>query len=219
MTCALLASRAPSAKMSVCITPAILWISYTICCFLCAFHAPSTFFYKRSFHVLKKCSPPSVGSMILKAAQKQNHETYASWALQLGQYAPFLHHLLHPEICKINWKNVHFLFMTPSRKLYSASSALSHAFKVTFPHFRIASGIILWKNARRPRWEAWFWKRHKSKIMKHLPLGSSSYANMHPFCTIYCTSNFAKSMGEIVCFVYAPFWEAILSIVCFIGCI
>ena len=29
---------------------------------------------------------------------------------------------------------------------------------------------ILWKYAPRPRWEAWFWKRHKSKIMKHMPL-------------------------------------------------
>ena len=92
MTCALLASRAPSAKMSVCITPAILLISYTICCFLCAFHAPSTFFYKTSSHFLKKCSPPSVGSMILKAAQKQNHETFAFGLLQLRQYAPFLPH-------------------------------------------------------------------------------------------------------------------------------
>ena len=27
---------------------------------------------------------------------------YASWALQLSLYAPFLHHVLQPEICKIH---------------------------------------------------------------------------------------------------------------------
>ena len=36
------------------------------------------FFYKISSYFLKICSPPSVGSMILKAAQKQNHEKCAS---------------------------------------------------------------------------------------------------------------------------------------------
>ena len=72
------APRAPSAKISVCIDATILSISYTICCFLCAFHASSTFFYKISSYFLKICSPPSVGNMILKAAQKQNHEKFAS---------------------------------------------------------------------------------------------------------------------------------------------
>ena len=75
---AFFAPRAPSAKMSVCIVATILSNSYTICCFLCAFHASRTFFYKISSYFLKICSPPSVGSMILKAAQKQNHETCAS---------------------------------------------------------------------------------------------------------------------------------------------
>ena len=75
---ALFAPRAPSAKMSVCIDATILSISYTICCFLCAFHASNTFFYKISSYFLKICSPPSVGSMILKAVQKQNHAKYAS---------------------------------------------------------------------------------------------------------------------------------------------
>ena len=35
-------------------------------------------FYKISSNFLKICSPPSVGSMILKAAQKRNHEKCAS---------------------------------------------------------------------------------------------------------------------------------------------
>ena len=81
--------------------------------------------------------------MILKAAQMQNHEKYASWALQLCLCAPFLHHLLQPEICKIHRKNMYFLFMAPFGKLYLASFDLSHGFKVTFPLFRIAPGLIL----------------------------------------------------------------------------
>ena len=39
----------------------------------------------------------------------------------------------------------------------------------------------------RPRWEAWFWKWHISKNMKHLPLGPSKCPNLLPFCTIYCS--------------------------------
>ena len=70
--------QSPVSKVNVCIDATILSISYTICCFLCAFHASSTVFYKKSSYFLKICSPPSVGSMILKAAQKQNHEKYAS---------------------------------------------------------------------------------------------------------------------------------------------
>ena len=45
---AFFAPRAPSAKMSVCIDATILSISYTICCFLCAFHASTTFFNKKN---------------------------------------------------------------------------------------------------------------------------------------------------------------------------
>ena len=89
--------------------------------------------------------------MILKAAQIQNHANYASWAPQFGPYAPFLHHLLHLEICKIHWKNVYFSFIAPFRKLHLASSALSHGSEVKFPLFCIASGLILCKNARRTR--------------------------------------------------------------------
>ena len=139
--------------MNVCITTAILSISYTTCCFLCACHASNTFFYKISSQFSKKCSPPSVESIIMKAAHMQNHETYASCAPQFGPCAPFLHHLLQPEICKIHWNNVYFLFMAPSGKLYLASSALSHGSKLNFLLFRIAFSLIVWKNARRHRWE------------------------------------------------------------------
>ena len=50
-------------------------------------------------------------------------------------YAPPLHHLLQLEICKIHWKNVYFSFIAPFRKLYLASSALSHGSEVKFPLF------------------------------------------------------------------------------------
>ena len=70
--------QSPVNKMSVCIVATILSISYTICCFLCAFHASSMFFKKISSYFLKICSPPSVGTMILKAAQKQSHEKCVS---------------------------------------------------------------------------------------------------------------------------------------------
>ena len=77
---------------------------------------------------------------------------------------------------------------------------------------------IFWKYAPRPRWEAWFWKRHKSKIMKNMPLGPSKYACIHPFCSTYCNLRFAKSIWKcIYVFVYGPFSEAIFSIVCFIA--
>ena len=68
----------------------------------------------------------------------------------IGPISTILHHLLHLEICKIHWKNVHDLFMAPFGKLYLASSALSHASKVTLPHFRIALGLILRKSSPSP---------------------------------------------------------------------
>ena len=70
----------------------------------------------------------------------------------MTRYAPILHHLLQSEICKIHWKNVYFSFMAPFRKLYLASSALSHGSEVKFPLFCMASGLILCKNARRTRY-------------------------------------------------------------------
>ena len=114
------ASRAPSAATIACITPASLRFSYAIYDFRCIFIAVYTLFF---LNLLVFCFPPSVASIILKAAEMRNHENYASWALQLNPYAPFLHHLLHPKFCKIHWKNVHFLFMAPFGKLHLASFA------------------------------------------------------------------------------------------------
>ena len=108
MTCAFLASRALSAKMTVCIAPLILQNSYAIYNFLCAIHDSSTFFYKTS--------------------------------------------------------------------------------------------TIFQKYAPRSRWEAWFWKRHKSKIMKNMPLRPFNDACMHPFCTTYCGLKFANSIGKMYIF-------------------
>ena len=175
---AFFAPRASSAEMSVCITATILLISYTICCFLCAFHASSAFFYKISPYFLKICSPPSVGSMILKAAQKQNHEKCASLALQFCLYAPLLHHLLQPEICKIQWKNAYFPFIAPFRKLPLASSALSHGSELKFPLFCIASGLILCKNARRTRY-------FKSESSCNTCFGSPTYKQINTISVLF----------------------------------
>ena len=78
--------------------------TFNIVCFIARLYGDiSTFSLCIWPHFVKKCSPPSVGSMILKAAHNQIHENYASEALRLGQYASFLHLLLQSEICKIHW--------------------------------------------------------------------------------------------------------------------
>ena len=63
---------------------------------------------------------------------------------------------------------------------------------------------IFWKYAPRPQWEAWFWKRHKCKIMKIVPLRPSNYACMHPFCTNYCNLKIAESIGKLCIFGLWP---------------
>ena len=99
----------------------------------------------------------------------------------------FLHNLLQPEMCKIYWKTVYFFFMAPFGKPYLALSALSYALNAKITHFRIAFDAILWKIGCRLRWEAWFWKRHKSKIMKHMPRMPSNYACMQLFARLLAT--------------------------------
>ena len=56
------------------------------------------------------------------------------------------------------WKNVYFWFIALFRKLYLASSALSHGSEVTSPVFCIASALILCKNAGR----TWYFKSESS---------------------------------------------------------
>ena len=63
---------------------------------------------------------------------------------------------------------------------------------------------IFWKYAPRPRWEAWFWKRHKCRFMKNMLLGPPNSARMPPFCTIYCSLKFAKSIGKMCIFCLWP---------------
>ena len=116
--------------------------------------------------------------MILKAAHKQNHETCACQALQLCLYAPFLHHLLQPEICKIHWKNMYFSFIARFRKLHLASSGLSHGSEVKFPLFCIASGLILCKNARRTRY-------FKSESSCNTCFGSPTYKQINTISVLF----------------------------------
>ena len=52
------------------------------------------------------------------------------------------------------------------------------------------------KNAPRPRWEAWFWKRHRSDHKKNA-FRPPKWANHSHFCNTFCTLNFAKSITKI----------------------
>ena len=71
--------------------------------------------------------------------------------------------------------------------------------------------LIFWKYAPRPRWEAWFWKRHKSKIMKNVPLRPSNFACMHLFCTTDCNLKVANPLGNAYCLFIAPFRKLCLA--------
>ena len=103
---------------------------------------------------------------------------YVSWPLQLCLYAPFLHHLLQPEICKIHWKNAYFSFIAPFRKVYLASSALSHGSEEKFPFFCIASGLILCKNARRTPY-------FKSESSCNTCFGSPTYKQINTISVLF----------------------------------
>ena len=165
-----------------------------------------------SSYFLKICSPPSVGSMILKAAQMQIHAKYASWAPQFGPYAPFLHHLLQPEICKIHWKNVYFLFMAPFGKLHLASSALSHGSEVKFLVFCIASGLILCKNACRTQY-------FRSGSSCNTCFGSPTYKQINtisvrfPAVQAVTISSSCNRRHQIACF-FSPIGNCMQSINC-----
>jgi hypothetical protein len=84
------ASRAPSATTIACITPASLRFSHAIYDFLCIFIAVYTLFFLNLLDFCKKCFPPSVASIILKAAEMRNHENTTFRALQLIESAPVL---------------------------------------------------------------------------------------------------------------------------------
>jgi hypothetical protein len=65
--------------------------------FFAFFTVSYTLFLSKLHIFCKKCSPPSVGSTISKAAAMRNHETSAIQALQIIEAARFLPHLLHPD--------------------------------------------------------------------------------------------------------------------------
>ena len=64
------------------------------------------------------------------------------------------------------------------RKLYLASSALSHGSEVTFPLFRITSGLILCKNARRTRY-------FKSESSCNTCFGSPTYKQINTISVLF----------------------------------
>ena len=94
---------------------------------------------------LKNSFPPSLGSMILKTASRENHARKSVPALPSHGLHPFGGLFIAPGICKIAGKNVYFLFMDPLWKLCLPFCVLPHAFCTTFSYFRNFV-IILLKN-------------------------------------------------------------------------
>ena len=68
---------------------------------------------------LKICFPPSLGSMILKAAEVNNHAKKSFSGPPVARNNPIMGLFMAPRICKIDWKNVYFLFMDLLWKLCS----------------------------------------------------------------------------------------------------
>ena len=98
------------------------------------------------FHFLKKCFPPSLGSMILNIALMQNHTKKSFSGPPIARITTILGLFMAPGICKIDWENVYFLLMYSLWKLRLPLCVLSPAFWMTFSHFRAAFVIILLKN-------------------------------------------------------------------------
>ena len=92
------ASKAPSATTTACITPANLWISYAIECFLCIFTALHTLVFSKLHTFDKKWLPPSLGSTISKAAAMRNHKISAFSGPPVMWISTILPHLLHPGL-------------------------------------------------------------------------------------------------------------------------
>ena len=128
----------------------------------------------------------------------------------MTRYAPILHHLLQSEICKIHWKNVYFSFMAPFRKLYLASSALSHGSEAKFSFFCTASGLVLWKNARRIRYI-------KSESSCNTCFGSPTYKQINTISVLFpavqavTVSSSCNRRLQIACFL-SPIGNCMQSI-------
>jgi len=112
-------------------------ISGAIYCSICVDPVQPTFFDRFFIVFWEKCSPPSLGSMIFKAACMQNFEKLTSWPSKLIEQVPLWKHLLHLKINKYAWKNEYFLFMASIGKLGFALCVTSPTFWNVFSHFRL----------------------------------------------------------------------------------
>ena len=117
--------------------PSWMCISGAIYCSICVDPVQPTFFVWFFVAFWEKCSPPSLGSMIFKAACMQNFEKLTFWPSKLIEQVPLWEHLLHLKINKNAWRNVQFLFMAPLGKLGFALCATSPTFWKVFSHFRL----------------------------------------------------------------------------------
>ena len=84
---------------------------------------------------LKKCVPPSVGSIILKVACTRNLEPIPFWASNLAEKVPSLGYLLHVKISKIHWKKLYLLLMALLRCAFRVSSAAPLLLTLLRPQF------------------------------------------------------------------------------------
>ena len=81
-----------------------------------------------SLAFLKKCSRPSVRSIIFKASCVQNLGKCTSWPFKLAEQASFRRLFNACQNLKIHGKNVYFLFLAPVGKLGFALCALKPTF-------------------------------------------------------------------------------------------
>ena len=112
-------------------------------CFSCFTHP---FLPIRCHLFLKNSFPPSLGSMILKTALRQNHARKSFPGPPFARITPIFRLFIALGICKIVGKSVYFLFMHPLWRLCLPFCVLPHVFCTTFSHFRNAFVIILLKN-------------------------------------------------------------------------
>ena len=125
--------------------PSWMCISGAIYCSICVDPAQPTFFDRCFVFFWEKCSPPSLGSMIFKAACMQNFEKLTPWPSKLIEQVPLWKDLLHFKINKNASKNEYFLFMAPLGKLGFALCATSPTFWKVFSNFRLVSDVTFWK--------------------------------------------------------------------------
>ena len=118
---------------------------------------PERFFFLHFLTTfLKKCSPPSVGSVILKIGCKQNLQKKPSRHPKAREKVVLWGYIWHIEICKFPCKNVYFCFMALLGVHVVCHLLFGLCCFCPIRVFRYNSDRFLQKCAPRLRWEAHF---------------------------------------------------------------